>query len=129
MIFTRFSNNVKKYLHKTNIVRDFSTKVLRKYEPVPTFEFIYIDGCHLAPCAIEDIILSFPLLKPGGVFIFDDYKWEPEREQDKTPKLAADSFMKIYREMIDVLHIGYQVIIKRKADVLNLDYQVIMNKK
>ena len=114
IIFTRFSNNVKKYLEKTNIVRDYSSNVLRKYEPVPTFDFIYIDGCHLASCAIEDMILSFPLLKPGGVFIFDDYKWKPDRAEDETPKLAADSFMKIYAKKIDVLHKDYQVIIKKK---------------
>jgi hypothetical protein len=51
-----------------------------------------------------------------------------DRAEDRTPKLAADSFMKICREMIDVLHIGNQVIIQKKADVLKLDYQVLMNR-
>jgi predicted O-methyltransferase YrrM len=37
------------------------------------FEFIYIDGSHQAPDVISDAILSFHLLKSGGVIAFDDY--------------------------------------------------------
>jgi predicted O-methyltransferase YrrM len=126
--YRRFSNNIKNYLDKINIVRNHSSHALRKYEPVPTFDFIYIDGCHLAPFALEDIVLSFPLLKPGGVFIFDDYMIK--REGNKSPKFAIDSFLTIYAELIDVIHIGYQVIVKRKEDVLiKIEYCVITNKK
>jgi predicted O-methyltransferase YrrM len=114
MIFRRFRNNIKKYLEKTNIVHDYSSNALRKYEPVPTFDFIYIDGGHSAPCVIEDMILSFPLLKPGGVFILDDYKWRTDLAEDERPELAVDSFIKIYTKKIDVLHKGYQIIIKKK---------------
>jgi predicted O-methyltransferase YrrM len=114
IIFTRFSNNIKSYLEKINIVRDFSTNALRKYQPVPTFDVIYIDGCHTAPCAFEDIIMSFPLLKPGGVLIIDDYMWGIHLPLHERPQLAVDSFMKIFKTKIDVLHKDYQVIIKKK---------------
>jgi predicted O-methyltransferase YrrM len=115
-IFTRFSHNIKNHVEKTIIVRDYSSNALRKYEPVPTFDLIYVDGCHTALCAIEDMILSFPLLKPGGVFIFDDYGWRPHLAEHERPKLAADSFMKIFSTKINVLHKGYQVFIKKNDE-------------
>ena len=115
-IFARFKNNLKKYLEKINIVRDYSYIALRKYEPVPTFDLIYIDGCHTAACAYIDIILSFPLLKPGGIVIFDDYWWEMSRPDHDRPQLAVDTFRKIFASKIDVLHIGYQVIVKKKEE-------------
>ena len=46
-----------------------------KDHPVKTFQnaynFFFIDGCH--PCAAEDALAAWPLLKPGGVMICHDY--------------------------------------------------------
>ena len=36
-------------------------------------DLIYIDGSHLAKDVLSDAILSWKLLKPSGVMIFDDY--------------------------------------------------------
>jgi len=114
-IFTRFSNNIKKYIKKINVVRDFSSNALRKYELVPFFDVIYIDGCHNARCVIEDMVLSFPLLKPGGLMIIDDYKWRRDLPEEERPQLAADTFLKIFKNKLKVLHEGYQMIIKKKG--------------
>lgn len=39
------------------------------------FDLIYIDASHDAVDVLADAILSFRLLKVGGVIIFDDYLW------------------------------------------------------
>jgi predicted O-methyltransferase YrrM len=41
------------------------------------FDFIYIDGSHVAPDVLLDAAMSFALLKPGGILAFDDYDWSP----------------------------------------------------
>jgi len=115
-IFTRFSKNIQKYVDKINIVRNYSSNVLRKYDTVPIFDLIYVDGCHTALCALEDMVLSFPLLKPGGLMIIDDYKWNTHFPQHERPQLAVDTFIKIFTENINVLYKGWQVIIEKKDD-------------
>lgn len=39
------------------------------------FDFIYVDGLHLSQDVLYDALLSFDLLKVGGILIFDDYLW------------------------------------------------------
>ena len=39
------------------------------------FDFVYIDGSHLALDVLVDASLSWQLLAPGGTAVFDDYRW------------------------------------------------------
>lgn len=39
------------------------------------FDFIYVDGSHNACDVISDAIMSYHLLKEGGILCFDDYSW------------------------------------------------------
>jgi hypothetical protein len=34
------------------------------------------DGSHRARDVLEDAVLSWPLLKVGGIMLFDDYLWQ-----------------------------------------------------
>lgn len=38
-----------------------------------SFDVVYIDGRHNAAGALEDFVLAFPMVRPGGIMIFDDY--------------------------------------------------------
>lgn len=66
-----------------------------------SFDLIYIDGSHEAPDVLADATMAFPLLRIGGILIFDDYLWSMQRPgtQDVLlmPKLAIDAFMNIYQ--------------------------------
>jgi len=53
------------------------------------------------------------LLKEKGVIIFDDYLWEKLEPSLFTPKPAIDSVLEIYKDVIDILYVGYQVIIQK----------------
>lgn len=55
------------------------------------FDFIYVDGGHDAANALQDLALSWRLLRPGGVFICDDYQWE-HPHLARLPRVAIDAF-------------------------------------
>lgn len=85
----------------------------RIIEEGPDFDFIYIDGSHIAKDVITDACMAFNVLKVGGVMVFDDYNWgEPIPETHK-PKMAIDAFLNIFQEQIHVINKSYQVAIQR----------------
>lgn len=79
------------------------------------FDFIYIDGSHLAKNVMVDAIHSWRLLVRGGMLIFDDYEWvNPTGDLPRSsPKIAIDSFLELFADELSVLYLGYQAIIKK----------------
>ena len=75
-------------------------------EPLGSFDLVYIDGSHQAPDVLSDAVLSFPLLKVGGLMIFDDYLWTMEApgKQDplNMPKPAIDAFINLFQRKLKV---------------------------
>lgn len=55
------------------------------------FDFIYVDGGHDAANALQDLALSWRLLRPGGIFICDDYQWA-HPHLARLPRTAIDAF-------------------------------------
>lgn len=81
------------------------------------FDFIYVDGNHTTVEVLEDAVLSFRLLKVGGILAFDDYKWDDSRlRHEGLPKPAIDAFLKIYARKISILYKGYQVWMRKVRD-------------
>jgi predicted O-methyltransferase YrrM len=80
------------------------------------FDLIYVDASHRADDVITDAVLSFRLLKLGGLIIFDDYEWEWRPSALDRPKIAIDAFMTIFQRSLAVVHIGYQVLLKKTVD-------------
>ena len=103
-LFQVFSHNISKFKNKVNIIKNKSQIALKQINE--EYDFIYIDGDHTASSVIEDAILSFSLLKKGGIMIFDDYEWDD-------PKRAIDAFLSIYADKINVLFISTQVYIEK----------------
>jgi predicted O-methyltransferase YrrM len=82
------------------------------------FDFILVDGEHEALDALTDLVLSWRLLRPGGVLAFDDYGWTVEAQPTRVrtpPKVAWDGFEATRPEGLVVLHRGWQVIAKKEA--------------
>ncbi len=95
-----------------------------------TFDFIYVDGSHVAPHVLSDGVMSFHLLKDEGIMLFDDYLWElPEyinsvydlsrvpSELHKLfkPRQAIDTFLEIYKGQYELIFSDYQLAIKKTA--------------
>ena len=77
------------------------------------FDFIYIDGSHVAKDVLTDACMAWPLLKKGGIMVFDDYLWGDMARPNHVPKPAIDAFVNIFIEELKVVHIGYQFIVRR----------------
>jgi hypothetical protein len=101
------------FAEKVTIIKGYSQLELRKL-PLDSFDVIYIDGSHVASDVLIDAALSWDLLKVGGVMIFDDYEWLRESlPAISRPEIAIDAFMEVFQPRIEVLHKGYQVVIKK----------------
>jgi predicted O-methyltransferase YrrM len=78
------------------------------------FVFIYIDGSHLAPDVLDDSINAWALLNPGGILIWDDYGWNLDPDEYNRPKKAIDAFVEVFKNHLEVLHVGWQYIVRKK---------------
>lgn len=88
----------------------------------PQYDFIYLDGDHRASNVLSDLVLSWPLLRPGGILICDDYLLKKAGQE---PKQAIDRFFDCRRDWKPV-HRGYQWIVRKsvgvEALVVSVDY-------
>jgi predicted O-methyltransferase YrrM len=87
-----------------------------KPEYVPIYDFIYIDGSHIAKDVLTDACMAWPLLKPKGIMVFDDYVWGDPRDILHRPKVAIDAFVNIFAEEVEVIHVGYQLVVRKKGE-------------
>jgi len=108
--FEVFCNNLKDYNNKTKIHKGFSGVVLKTLKE-ESYDIIYIDGDHTAFAAYNDAILSYPLLKKGGILIFDDYLWHghdhPNKEiiigGNSNPCKGINKFVDEYRDKLEFI--------------------------
>jgi predicted O-methyltransferase YrrM len=117
----RFMSNLDSsgYSQKVTVIEGYSQTALLDLEPA-SFDIIYIDGSHATRDVLEDAVLSWRLLKKGGVLIFDDYRWSGEvspckfDEASDFPKKAIDAFAICFQEDLEVIHNAYQLIVRKK---------------
>ena len=100
---------------RVKVIVGFSQIELRKL-PLDFYDIIYIDGSHESHDTLEDLVLSSRLLKVNGLMIMDDYQHYPNRLLFDRPKFAMDAFYATFREQFDVIHYGWQVMLKKKPD-------------
>jgi predicted O-methyltransferase YrrM len=78
------------------------------------YDFIYIDGSHTAPDVLTDACMAWQVLRPKGIMVFDDYMWGSPRDILHRPKIAIDAFCNIFAEQLEPVHVGYQLIVRKK---------------
>ena len=101
-----------------------SQQALRSLAP-ESFDIVYIDGSHRAGNVLGDAVLSWELLKPGGIMIFDDYCLDgSDLGPDETalplelvPKSAIDAFLLTYGSELEILHRYYQVAVQKRPQL------------
>jgi cephalosporin hydroxylase len=111
----RFDANLAPYAARLSKIKSKSVPALAKLaEEGRTFDLIYIDGTHYRDGVLVDCLLTWPLLRAGGIVIFDDYLHELERDPAERPKDAIDCFLKLHEGEFEELSRGYQVIVRKK---------------
>ena len=95
--------------HRVRKIKALSRRALGWF-PDGHFDAVYVDGDHSGDAALLDGLLSLPLLKPGGILLFDDYEWtDPEGKRRHLPKSGIDAFLGLCDERVEVIFKGYQI--------------------
>lgn len=74
------------------------------------------DRCKLSEHIYNDAVLSWQLLKVGGLIFFNSYGWINDRDPEQTPKLGIDKFLNSIPgqfEIIKEVPHAHQLIIRR----------------
>ncbi|HEY9615678.1 MAG TPA: glycosyltransferase [Microcoleaceae cyanobacterium] len=92
-----------------------SQLILRSLIP-DFYHLVYIDGSHIASDVLQDTLLTWELVKVGGIIVFDDYGFSfPSGISEHPPRVAIDAFMNVFSRKIKLIHQGYQVIIEKTS--------------
>jgi predicted O-methyltransferase YrrM len=105
------------YKYKCTSTQYLGSKLASCVDNKNLFDFIYIDGSHVAKDVLTDACMAWPLLKPKGLMVFDDYLWSPSaRDILHRPKAAIDAFTNLFAEEVEIVHVGYQLVVRKKGE-------------
>ena len=124
-VYERYLSNTQKAFSESSCnlitIRNYSHIALTNMysDLYESFDLIYVDANHTPKDVLQDAVLSFNLLKPGGIMVFDDYLWydwaRPPKSIATSTKLGIDSFINCYFNHINIMskyNIG-QIIIRK----------------
>lgn len=77
------------------------------------YDIAYVDGCHKPTSVLQDAILSWRLVKVGGLMIFDDYEFTFPDSPEQDTKIGINLFLEMFASQLEVVHKGYQLIAKK----------------
>jgi hypothetical protein len=107
---------------RVTTIKGYSQAVLRGL-PLEAFDIIYVDGSHAKADVLKAAVLSWRLLKPGGLLIFDDYHMaryavdystgQERKDEFWCPKMAIDPFVQCFQCYCQVIHNSEQVILRK----------------
>jgi predicted O-methyltransferase YrrM len=101
--------------HRATKLVGLSQVVLRSLSPAQ-FDFAYIDGSHKVGDVLQDAVLAWTLLRPGGTAIFDDYDLVDDVSvglQARVPARALDAFVSILGPGVTVLRRDWQLVLRK----------------
>lgn len=107
----RARGNLSPFANKVEIIKGKSQDILQDERwQLGQFNIAYIDGAHGAGDVIADSILVWPLVEPGGLVIWDDYK---TRRRSNSVAGAVESFLNGTGVGYTVLWKGSQLGVKK----------------
>ena len=113
-IETMFDNNIIRTGHgdKLRKLVGYSQVVL------PTlwgekFDFIFIDGAHEAQFVIQDAVLCWGLIQPGGFILFDDANFTFAQRPMQNTIRALEFFLSVFGDDLKIIDQGAQLLIQR----------------
>ena len=92
----RFQTNVSKCQHvsKLRVIKALSDDALTALrQEKARFDFVYIDGSHIAIDVLHDAVLCWRMLELQGTMVFDDLAWNGYNEDCYNPCITIVSFV------------------------------------
>jgi len=112
-----FYNNVKNagLENRIHCIKGNSTNVLCDLlKENKNYDFIYVDGSHLAFDCYNDLVISWKLLEKGGILAIDDYLYKINDENIlNSPYEAVNHFLKLFVSEYKLLHKDYRVFLEK----------------
>jgi len=108
-----FYENIIGFEHRIHVLKGKShDKLLELLLDKESFDFIYVDGSHKCLDVYFDSIISWKLLKIGGIIAFDDY---PFNKGDilNSPYEAIEKFKSMFSDDFIIIGSDYRVYIKK----------------
>jgi predicted O-methyltransferase YrrM len=80
------------------------------------FDFIYVDGSHKIGDVLQDAVLAWTVLRPGGIVMFDDYALVDDVSEGlmaRAPGRALDAFLSILGSSAQLIRKDWQLVLKK----------------
>ena len=98
------------------LVGDSTHMLLDLHAEGARFDFVYIDGSHLALDVLVDAALSWSLLATGGFLVFDDYGWSALGVDPLLgPRAAVDAFLTLVDGKYELISQGTQMALRKTS--------------
>lgn len=111
----RFDRNIAEFASRIRKLKGYSFPALTSLRQEGCwFDLIYIDACHQREAVLLDSVLSWPMLRSGGILIWDDYgKYKSRSPRWNRPSGAVDGFLLAHRGEFEQLACGKQMIVRK----------------
>ena len=119
-----FNGNLADHLSNITLMKGLSADQLPNLQ-ADTFDIIYIDADKQSAGVLADAKLAFPLLKSGGMMIFDDYLWiaetswsvdninNPRINEPYNPYNGINQFVQENSSGLETVVSNWQLIVKK----------------
>lgn len=109
--YERFKENTKNN-KKIIELRGYSNESINQIQEL--IDFVFIDGDHSEKQVYQDGVMMYNKMKHDGIMIFDDYYWY---HNDEYTKKGIDRFLEEYKNVLDILHIDHNVVVRVKKEL------------
>jgi predicted O-methyltransferase YrrM len=111
----QFDRNLAELMDRVEKIKGTSASVLPELGVARRrFDLAYIDGSHMAADVYSDATLTWPMMQPGGIVIFDDYEWDMMPNERERPKLGIDAFLATFGGQYQELYRRDQIVICKR---------------
>lgn len=98
------------------LVGDSKHMLLDLHAEGARFDFVYVDGSHLALDVLVDAALSWSLLTIDGFLVFDDYGWSALGADPLLgPRAAIDAFLTLVDGKYELVSEGTQLALRKTS--------------
>lgn len=105
---SNIQKSVGKIIYINKVSREGLVDLLIKKEKA---EVIFVDGDHTSASVLEDLVLSWRLLVPGGIMLCDDvigFKFKDKHgcsPAQLSPRMGVEMFIQAYWHKIELIHL------------------------
>ena len=108
--------NLLPFSEKFEMIRETSLLFLRSGRLADgSVDVAYIDGSHRACDVLTDAVLSWPLLKVGGMIVFDDNRRRRRDAESPNASFAVDAFKSCFAGSCETVVDGVQAAFAKKS--------------